>query len=181
MVQDIITDKRQRFHIVKLAMFNAEVLASVQQEAETNASGVCRKIIEHSATSNVHAASSAPNTINQSLFFGMAYLSLVWLWESLSEDERNKAIKSDRMNGVWDGVEARGPRNVELPWQKLRLIRNALSHGNVSIDDNFIFSFWDQNSRDKNETAATFLMMSSEHLGGLVNSFYYACSDVIYK
>lgn len=182
MVLDIFADKKQRFHIVQLAMFNADVLASVQREAETNANGVCKTLIDQSGERNVAAAPPAPSTINQSLFFAMAYLSLVWLRESLSDEEVEAALASEKMTSVWSGVSLSGPRDLSLDTQKLRLIRNALSHGNVEIDRDFVFSFWDQNKRGRNkEGSATFLKMKSDSVGRLATQFYYAVSDVIYS
>ncbi|MFV2002181.1 MAG: hypothetical protein ACC619_04300, partial [Paracoccaceae bacterium] len=61
------------------------------------------------------------------------------------------------------------------------LIRNALSHGNVSFDDDLTFSFWDKNPRDNNETGPTFLRMASTDLGHLTERFYFAVSDVVYS
>lgn len=179
MVQEFIDDKKERFHIVRLAEFNAMVLTSVQNDADTNQSGACRQILVECARQNGHELDNIPDTKNQSLFFAMAYLSLVWLRASLEDDEVKRALSSPKMKGVWDCVKTGGPRDVSSEWQKLRLIRNALSHGKVSIDDEFVFCFWDQNIRC--ERSATFLKIVSYGLGNLSNKFYYAVSDVIYS
>lgn len=182
MVQEVDYEKRQRFHVVQLAMFNADVLARVQEEADKNAAGKCRQIIDQSARRNIAAAPPSPSTINQSLYFAMAYLSLVWLREKLSDDEVSQALASKKMVGVWDDVQVSGPRDCSSNGQKLRLVRNALSHSNVSIDDEFVFSFWDQKLRGKiKEPSATFLRMTHYNLGHISTQFYFAVSDVYYS
>ena len=174
-------DIKQRFHVVQLAMFNADILDLVQQEADANIDGVCRQIIDQSASRNISAAPPSPSTVNQSLFFGVAYLTLVWLHESLSREQEKKALSSDKMKGVWKTSKANGPRDLTDDMKKLKLVRNALSHGNVETDDDFVFTFWDRNYREKKETKPTTLSMGSHDLGKICTQFYYAVSKVIYS
>ena len=174
------TNIKQRFHVVQLAMFNAEVLNLVQQEADANVDGVCRQIIDQSASINISAAPPSPSTVNQSLFFGVAYLALVWLSESLSDKEVKKVLSSDKMKGVWEASKSNGPRDLTDDMKKLKLVRNALSHGKVEIDDHFVFTFWDQNKWDEKEDKPTTLSMGSHDLGKICTKFYYAASEVIY-
>ena len=174
-------DIKQRFHVVQLAMFNADILDLVQQEADANIDGVCRQIIDQSASRNISAAPPSPSTVNQSLFFGVAYLTLVWLHESLSPEAERKALSSDKMKGVWKTSKANGPRDLTDDMKKLKLVRNALSHGNVETDDDFVFTFWDRNYREKKETKPTTLSMGSHDLGKICTQFYYAVSKVIYS
>ena len=175
-------EKRQRFHVVQLSMFNADVLATVQRSSDDNTNGRITEILQNCAAQNVKNFASMPSTVNQSLFFGMAYLTLVWLRESLSIEEVNAALESKHMTGVWNNISGRGPRNINTSQQKMRLIRNALSHGNVSIDDNFMFEFWDQSMRGNNrEENSTHIFISNHDLGKLTTSFYYAVSDVLYR
>jgi hypothetical protein len=91
--------KRQRFHVVQLALFNAEVLSGIQAGADQG-DLTLRSLLEQTAANTV-TSKTIPRTVNQSLFFGMAYLTLVWLKESLSKEENVQILASERMFGVW--------------------------------------------------------------------------------
>lgn len=173
-------DTRQRFHVVQLALFNAQVLSSVQAGADKG-NNTLSELLKSNAATTI-ASDVLPSTINQSLFFGMAYLTFVWLKESLSQDEYENALASDRMSEVWQNARIKGPRDLSNDQQKMRLVRNALSHGNVSISGDFDFEFWDQNRRGKNpERDPTFLVITSQDLGNLCQQFYFATSDALYS
>ena len=171
--------KRQRFHVVQLALFNAQVLSGIQDGADQG-DLTLRSLLEQTAANNV-TSKTIPSTVNQSLFFGMAYLTLVWLKESLSKEENDQILASERMFGVWQNVRTKGPRDVSKDAQKMRLVRNALSHAHVEIKDPFDFEFWDINRRDPKEDVPTYLYIGSHDLGQLCQQFYLAASDVLYS
>jgi hypothetical protein len=179
---EYIAGLKQRFHVVQLALFNANLLASIQEHAEASPQGELARLVDECAKQTISAFPPAPSTINQSLFFGMAYLTLVWLRDSMSQEDLEKSLASDRMTNVWKGATADGPRDVSDPAQKMRLIRNALSHAHVMVDEDFTFNFWDQNKRGRNpEVQPTHLRINSLDLGRILHQFYFAVSDVIYK
>lgn len=173
-------DKKQKFHVVQLALFNANVLSEMQKAADRDENSEISKILNKCAKLTVAGIPPMPSTVNQSIYFGMAYMTLVWLRESLNNYEVESALSSKHMDGIWDNIKIEGERDVSKNYQKLRLIRNALSHGNVEIDDNFIFKFSDIDNYKK-EIDYTHIYMSNINLGELTLYFYYAVSDVLYK
>ena len=108
---------------------------------------------------------------------------MLWLRESLSDKETKNALSSDKMKGVWKNSKSNGPRDLTEDVQKLRLVKNALSHGRVEIDYNSVFTFSDQNMKDEKEKkeGPTTLSMGSHDLGKICTQFYYAASEVIYS
>jgi hypothetical protein len=176
MIEAANENKLQRFHVVQLAVFNAQVLSGIQDGADQG-DLTLRSLLEQTAANNV-TSKTIPSTVNQSLFFGMAYLTLVWLKESLSKEENDQILASERMFGVWQNVRTKGPRDVSEDAAKMRLIRNALSHANVEIKAPFDFEFCDKSSR---EDVPTYLYIGSHDLGQLCQQFYLAASDVLYS
>lgn len=185
-MHDRFDDTKQRFHIVQLALFNAEVLSASQREADTNPHGACAKLIDQCARKTIASFPPAPCTINQSVFFGMAYLSIVWLSESLTLGQVKEASNAATIGEIFSNAKVSGPRKLNDGADFIRLIRNALSHGKVSVDDEFCFTFWDQDERKqkgggKLENDPTSLLLESEVLGALINAYYEAVSTIIYK
>jgi hypothetical protein len=177
-----LREARQRFLVVQLAIFNADVLWQVQQTADATPHNGCRDIVNKAAERHIHSFPPAPDTVNQSLFFSMAYLALVWLRESLSRDQLEQTVQSEHVRDFFEAVTAQGPRILTETEQYLRLIRNALSHGNVETCDPFDFKFWDQTKHGRNaEAEPTFVTLSSAQLGKLTHRFYYAASEVLYS
>jgi hypothetical protein len=185
-MENRFSDVKQRFHVVQLALFNAQVLSAVQHNAEIEPQGTCAALIDQCARDTIAAFPPAPSTVNQSLFFGMAYLSIVWLSESLSREQVAKASNDSALEDIFLKIEAKGPRKFICNADYLGLIRNALSHGSVEINKDDCYVFWDQNkSKQKGgiikENEKTYLTMESSMLGELTMKYYQAVSSIIYN
>ena len=174
-------DIKERFHVVQLALFNAQVLSINQRAAEANPNGTSARLIDQCAKETVAAFPPAPSTINQSLFFGMAYLSIVWLSESLTLEQIAKASGGESISAIFSQAKVTGPRKLDNGAAFVKLMRNALSHGKVAIDDEFCFTFWDQNEAQlkgggQKESDPTFLTLDSNVLAQLTMEYYNAVS-----
>ena len=118
--------------------------------------------------------------VNQATFVQIAYLSLVWLWESVKKDE-------DQQDAVLEDVGTRfnhgdvgwvGERKKDGIGSVLRLVRNALAHGRVTLDgQSFVFEDQDKRAREKAPTAAT---LSWEQVARLSEAVIFALSGVLY-
>jgi hypothetical protein len=185
-MENRFSDVKQRFHVVQLALFNAQVLSAVQHNAENEPQGTCAALIDQCARDTIAAFPPAPSTVNQSLFFGMAYLSIVWLSESLSKEQVAKASNVSALKDIFPKIKAKGPRELICNADYFGLIRNALSHGSVKINEGGCYVFWDQNkSKQKGgiikEGEPTYLTMESSILGELTIKYYQAVSSFIYS
>ncbi|MGB0902479.1 hypothetical protein [Halocynthiibacter sp.] len=180
-MQNKFQDLKQRFHVVQLAQFNAKVLEGLQRNAKNSPSGPFQVLIDLCASQTISAFPPAPSTLNQSVHFSMAYLTLVWLWESLTEDQVKAIVSNSRVSKLLSDFQLEGPRAPGTCEVKLKLMRNALSHGKVKINDGFVFEFWDQRVSGKTpEVDSTHLLLKSEALGEFLTEFYFATSDIVY-
>ena len=107
------------------------------------------------------------NFMHQGTFLGMAYISFVWLWEKIKNMDCKTEI-IEKLESRFDFSKIKkecGPRNVQESYEKIRLIRNAISHGNVRVTEEH-FQFYDKSSRENRETC---LKMEWQDLGELVS------------
>ena len=163
---------KERYHYAKLALFNAKLLLSLDTTTDP---GVAKAL--NDCAKSIGFAERPP-LINQAVFLQMAYVCLVWLWESakaknVDEDLAHALFDSEfpiPAEDAWEGErhKNKGPDNAHV--ETVRLIRNALSHGRVQVDDK-CFRFEDERKDGKDKASLT---VSWGYLGQL-------CERVIHK
>lgn len=173
---------RECYHVARLALFNTRLLNSLEGSPDAEV----RQLIDSEIESN--GLRPPVSLLHQATFLSMAYICLVWLTEAM-----RKHLGQDNFDCDLEGAFRR--RGVELPsrdriegprelrdWPAvLRLVRNALSHGNVEIADGY-FEFTDQNKRRKrDEPVPTKLCLTWEELGKLSEVYIHAQSPVLWK
>ncbi|MDE8347497.1 MAG: hypothetical protein POH28_15185 [Acidocella sp.] len=172
---------RTNYHVAKLALFNIRLLNVIQN----NQSNEIVELIKSECERN--GFSSPPSLLHQGAFLAHAYICVVWLWESvkkarLAQDFLSEFPKTaSRFNlSLPPKEKIYGPRNLENWEQVLRLIRNALSHGKVEIDDNYyLLSDQKQSGRFK-ETEKTCLKLTWEDFGKLSEVCIHALTPTLY-
>ncbi len=129
---------RECYHVARLALFNTRLLNSLEGSPDAEV----RQLIDSEIESN--GLRPPVSLLHQATFLSMAYICLVWLTEAM-----RKHLGQDNFDCDLEGAFRR--RGVELPsrdriegprelrdWPAvLRLVRNALSHGNVEIADGY--------------------------------------------
>jgi len=164
---------KEAFHFSKLALFQVRLLNDLEHMRGNNKA--LQKAIERCAEGN-NLTLPVP-LFNQSTFLSFAYIALVWLREHAARMEDQDFADRVAERYQFDDLEAVGERDVQTPEQYLRLVRNAISHGRVDVDDNhFILS--DINPRREN--APTSVKLTWEQLGKLSEAALFATNDFIY-
>lgn len=172
---------RQRYRVAKLALFNVRLLNSMQNSHSKE----IQKLIADASRGNNFV--NQPSLLHQGTFISAAYICLVWLWEALKE----KNIKANFLMEFGKAAERihlslPAPQNITGPrqlnkWEDvLYLVRNALSHGKVEINEEN-FEFYDQNKfYPKKEASPTHLTLSWEELGALSETTIHALGSTLY-
>jgi len=175
-------DARDRYHFAKLALFNSRLLGRLQREEDGS---VVQSIIEEEAKRN--GMMVTPSLLHQATFLQFSYICLVWLWESAKDanletallEEFPKVAKRLKIN-LPDNYQISGEREVKDWRAVIRLLRNALGHGNVkATDDSFEFS--DKNTHgSRSEKAPTTLIVSWEQLAQISEAVIYSLTPVLW-
>ncbi|MBS3975578.1 MAG: hypothetical protein KGZ75_02430 [Syntrophomonadaceae bacterium] len=173
---------RERYHIAKLSLFNVRLLAALQQDKgkEINA------LVTYEASANGFKV--MPSLLHQGTFLQFAYVCLVWLWESaklagLEHELLEEFPKVTERYGVKfpSPEQIQGNRNLYYWKDVLKLLRNALSHGKVDINED-VFLFFDQNTRSRTpEPERTTLSLSWEQLAKISESCIHALTPALYN
>ena len=156
---------RERYHVAKLALFNTRLLSTIQGSQSEE---ICNLV---ASEAKQNGFSSTPPLLHQGTFMSMAYICLVWVWESAKqaglEKDFVKKFKETAERFEFklpDSKKISGPRQLKNWDDVLKLARNGLSHGRVEINDHF-FVLSDQNKRGKNrETSPTSIKLTWEEL-----------------
>ena len=163
---------KERYHYGKLALFHSRLLHCL----DTTVDAGVAKAVSDCAKNN--GFSEPPPLVNQAVFLQMAYVCLVWLWESAQREDAEqrliKALFDDEFTvpppSAWEGNRNQDPLNT------LRLIRNALSHGRVQVDDDN-FRFEDERPGGSDNAALT---VSWAYLGQLCERVIHKLTPIVY-
>jgi hypothetical protein len=167
---------KEKFHFAKLSLFNMRLLNDFQNSENNELKTL---IGNRAQQDNVQLPI---NLIHQSSFLSHTYINFVWLWETIKQEKieedvlgriNNRFNFSDNISIIYKGDE----RNLSECKDFLRLIRNAISHGNVDITDScFIFS--DSNPRSNEDYAKIEIKWSDLEI--LSDDILFSVSNYIY-
>src|SRR5262249_4464069 len=111
-----------------------------------------------------------------------AYVSLVWLRESVrahlprkTQDAAERALV-ERLSSV-PIPKGKGPRTVDSWPAVVRLVRNAISHARVDVDETH-FTFTDHD--EHKEPGPTSVRLTWAELGQLSEAYLWAVQDSLY-
>lgn len=161
-----LEDTKEKFHVARLTRFNITLLNSLEIE---NIKEV-QQLIKSEAMNN--RLSEPVPLLHQGTFLSLSYICLVWVWESVKKSNLKGRLLQEFERTVSRyplqfpaKQQVHGERNI-YDWEGvLTLIRNALSHSRVEIDDEY-FVFSDQNKSGKNkEISETSLRLAWKDLG----------------
>ncbi len=167
------------FQIAKLALFNVKLLNELENIGHEELKNLIKDVHEKLSIEE------KPALINQSTYLQFAYVTLVWLWESINIKDKDdffiklKARANKRELAFPDASQINGERVIS-DWKMLvSLIRNALSQGSVEItDDAFIFS--DQKKFGKRkEIVPTTITMSAAELTNISETLFWTINEII--
>ena len=171
--------QKECFQIAKLALFNLKLLNELENLEHQELKSLIKDIYEKLSIIE------KPTLINQSTYLQFAYVTLVWLWESINIKDKDdffiklKARANKRELAFPDASQINGERVIS-DWKMLvSLIRNALSQGSVEItDDAFIFS--DQKKFGKRkEIVPTTITMSAAELTNISETLFWTINEII--
>ncbi|GAB3124306.1 hypothetical protein [Novispirillum itersonii] len=173
-----MNDIRERYHVAKLTLFNVRLMSEMQRSDDP---GV-QKLISSEITKN--KLSPPVSLLHQGSFVSVAYVCLVWLWESVKIENKEKEFLDKIPENaeilrlkIPSNDKINGPRKVSDWKAVLRLVRNALSHGKVQIEDDF-FIFHDQD-RNRGEKLPTYIKLTWEELGKISEICIYSCKEMV--
>lgn len=120
------------------------------------------------------------NLLHQGVFIGGGYLALVLVWEKIKDLglESDFIIELEQKFDFNQIAKTKGPRVLDLTKEKIRLIRNAVSHGNIITGDPL--QFYDQNKYKNAENEPTFIKIGFKDFGKLFSDII-SCANEIYK
>ena len=130
---------REAFHFAKLALTNVRLLGDLEKARATSTE------IQSIVNKRMQNDSLLPpfSLLHQATFLQFSYICLVWLWEQSKQDKTNDKIANlagERFcfSSLMERVD--GPRKVRNNREILRLMRNAISHGHVVVEETgFVF------------------------------------------
>jgi len=167
------------FQIAKLALFNVKLLNELENKGHEELKNLIKDVYEKLSIEE------KPALINQSTYLQFAYVTLVWLWESINIKDKDdffiklKARANKRELAFPDASQISGER-VILDWKMLvSLLRNALSQGSVEITDD-AFIFLDQKKFGKRkEIVPTTITMSAAELANISETVFWTINEII--
>jgi hypothetical protein len=171
--------QKECFQIAKLALFNVKLLNELENIGHEDLKNLIKEVHEKLSLEE------KPALINQSTYLQFAYVTLVWLWESINIKDKDdffiklKARATKRELALPDASQISGERVIS-DWKMLvSLIRNALSQGSIEItEDAFIFS--DQKKFGKRkEIVPTTLTMSAIQLAAISETVFWTLNEII--
>jgi len=171
--------QKECFQIAKLALFNVKLLNELENIGHDDLKNLIKDVHERLSIEE------EPTLINQSTYLQFAYVTLVWLWESINLKDKDdffiklKARATKRELAFPDASQISGERVIS-DWKMLvSLIRNALSQGSVEITaDAFIFS--DQKKFGKRkEIVPTTITMSAAELTNISETVFWTINEII--
>ena len=166
-----MSELKERFHFAKLTQSQTRYLYALSCELNENPSSPTSVLYTESMKESGYQ--KHPSPINQAVFLQMAYVSLVWLSEALTDDQRGEIRKKFTVNDFFcaDFSKYTGSRKIG---DYFRHIRNSLAHASVKISEEGKFGF-EFHSRDDG-----IIVLSAEDLGRLSEKWLYCVSDMIY-
>lgn len=166
---------REIFHFAKLALANVRLLADLEKARTTSTE------IRNLVDKRMQEDSLLPpfSLLHQTTFLQFSYICLVWLWEhckqhDMKDEVANLAGERFCFGSLMERID--GPRNVTDSGEVLRLVRNAISHGRVEVEEEG-FSFKDQGW---GENEFTSLSLGWDELAQLSEAVLSAVNDCLY-
>jgi hypothetical protein len=172
-------NQKECFQIAKLALFNVKLLNELEKIEHEELKSLIKDVYEKLSIDE------KPALINQSTYLQFAYVTLVWLWESINIKDKDdffiklKARANKRELAFPDASQISGERSIS-DWKMLvSLLRNALSQGSVEIkEDAFIFS--DQKKFGKRkEIVPTTVNISAVELANISETVFWTLNEII--
>jgi len=171
--------QKECFQIAKLALFNVKLLNELENIGHEDLKNLIKEVHEKLSLEE------KPALINQSTYLQFAYVTLVWLWESINIKDKDdffiklKARANKRELAFPDASQISGER-VILDWKMLvSLLRNALSQGSVEITDD-AFIFLDQKKFGKRkEIVPTTVTISAAELANISETVFWTINEII--
>ena len=169
---------KDQFHFAKLSLFNMRLLSEMQ-----DAVGNCAELAEVIEDCTKRNGMTPPvPLLHQAAFLGHAYICLVWLREVVmaSSNEEFKKKYFDRISSSYDFDKwirkCEGPRKLVKARDYIRLVRNAISHGRVTVGDDE-FRLADKSNSEKSETVVT---LTWEGLARLADASLFSVNERLY-
>lgn len=174
------SESREIFHIAKLALSNVRLLNDFENARKT--SEEVRDVVTRRLRSD--RISEPFSLLHQAAFLQFGYICLVWLWENARHNDDMTIDEREIANLVADEFDFSniistkvGERRIDSARAVLMLMRNAISHGKVRVQENN-FVFRDRNK--KTENADTSLTLTWEEFGELCEKVLFAVNFSIY-
>lgn len=165
------------FGVASLCRLNMIVLNALQKEKNQHEN--LNKIFNQ-CCQEIGFNSNVP-LLHQGAFLSYAYTCLVWLWEKgvkLNKGNIDTEILERIDFDFNEIIKICGPRLLDTRETKLRLLRNAISHGKVDIHGD-VFIFEDQNLYRGGEREPTRVKLSWTSLGNLCDSILDVFNDIL--
>lgn len=176
---DLATAK-DRYHFSKLALFNIRLLSKLQSSGTDISNIIAQEALDN-------GMSEVPSLLHQGSFLQFSYTCIVWLWEVAKKGNYEDKLLvefadvSQKFNlSLPDHSKINGERNLDNWKSVIRLMRNALGHGNVEATDEH-FLFLDQNvyGRYKEDNPTT-LTLTWEELGKISECIIHSFSPLLW-
>jgi len=168
---DHVSELKQRFHFAKLILSQTRYLYELSNKIQQEPNSPASELYNQAMISNGHSV--IPNPINQAVFLQMAYVSLVWLSEALTPEQRGN-IRKQFTNEDFKSAKLSNCTNSANINCYFRHLRNALAHASVDLSDDVSIGF--RFSGRNGET----LCLSGEDLGRISEKWILLVSNVLY-
>ncbi len=166
-----MSELRERFHFAKLMLSQARYLSALTDELTRDPRSRASNLYNEIMSANGH--SIIPSPINQAVFLQMAYVSLVWLSEALTSEQRTK-IRQQFALRDFGSARPESFNSDASVGSYFRHLRNALAHASVDISGNGNLGF--KFSGRNGET----MHLSSEDLGRISEKWIFLVSKLLY-
>lgn len=167
------------YHCSKLALFNARLLSEFQ-DRRSDTDVIERIVIDQAEKQAVGL--DGLSLRHQGTFLGFGYMSIVLLRDAVPDEGRcafESALKGKIVDqNLLDDVDIQGSRTQERDWidgrelELIRAVRNGLSHGRITVDDEYTFE-------DKGRTDIR-LRMPWRTFAMLSECVLHACTPIAY-
>lgn len=162
-------EEKDAFHILKLSLFSARLLFSIDEE-RTRIAEINRLVSDEIRKNHIQE----PITLINQSTLGHAYICLVLGWEYIRNSKHKKKFIIEftkRFNIEQINIVANPYNKIINQESLLIVIRNALAHRSINIIGDGIFEFYTKNVK---------LQMTFHQLFSLCDQFLFSWNEVIY-
>lgn len=177
-------DTKDYFHVAKLSLFNVRLLAEMEA-ARAERAGQVSDLVERRIAED--GLRSPVSLMHQSTFLAHAYIVLVWLreyvWKGFDEVTKTRMRESLVRRYDWRGGLserwARDPKHRDLtkPREILEVLRNAIAHARVDIDDG-AWRFSNDDPKDPQSDA--YIVLTFDQLGAVCDAVFFSYNDILF-